>query len=68
MTVLYSNGCRNCQILKLKLDDSNIPYSLFTDENKMIALGLDEVPILEVDGKRMGFVEAIKYVMMYGGK
>lgn len=62
---LYSNDCPRCSILKLKLDDASVIYETEKDVDKMISLGMTEAPVLEVDGKRMLFAEAVKWVNEY---
>lgn len=60
--VMYSSGCPRCKTLKKKLDDAGIQYETFTDVQKMIDMGFTDVPVLEVDGQRMQFADAIKWV------
>ena len=59
---MYSSGCPRCKTLKKKLDDAGIQYETFTDVQKMIDMGFTDVPVLEVDGQRMQFSDAIKWV------
>lgn len=60
--VMYSSGCPRCKTLKKKLDDAGVQYETFTDIQKMIDMGFTDVPVLEVDGQRMQFADAIKWV------
>ena len=60
--ILYTSGCPKCDILKKKLDDKNIEYSVFNNIDKMIEMGLNEVPVLDVDGKKMNYIEAVKWI------
>lgn len=60
--VLYSTGCPRCKILKSKLDKKGITYSVVDDVDKMLSMGMVVVPILEVDGVRMSFKEAINWI------
>ena len=62
MVTLYSNDCPKCKILKLKLDNKNIEYSLCSDINIMMSKGFQSTPMLEVDEKTMNFNEAINWV------
>lgn len=62
MITLYSNHCPKCDILKGKLDTKNVTYTLVDDTTWLSANGFDQMPILEVDGKRMPFMEANTYV------
>lgn len=59
--VMYSSGCPRCKTLKKKLDDAGVQYETYTDIQGMLDMGLKDVPVLEVDGKRMNFNEALKW-------
>lgn len=63
--ILYSNDCPRCRILKKKLDDSAVGYETETNVDKMIGLGMTEAPVLEIDGQRMLFAEAVQWVNNY---
>lgn len=60
--VLYSTGCPKCSILKKKLEEKQIPYDTVTDVNEMLALGINEVPVLSVNDELMSFPNAVKWV------
>lgn len=62
MITLYSNGCPNCMALKAELDKSNIEYIVCSDIDTMINMGLNELPVLEVNGKLMNNNEAIDWI------
>lgn len=62
MIKLYTTGCPRCGVLKKKLDETKIAYTVIDDVDEMLKLGLRSAPALEVDGKLMGFAEAIRYV------
>ena len=53
MTVLFSTGCPQCNVLKEKLKAANIDYIEVTDKDTIIAKGITKVPVLEVDGIKM---------------
>jgi glutaredoxin len=60
--ILYSSStCPKCKVLKSKLDAAGIPYRIVMDE-KAAAAGINEVPVLEVKGERMNFVEGNKWI------
>lgn len=46
--VLYSTGCINCRMLKDELDSHDIQYEECKDVNRMLEMGFDKVPILEI--------------------
>ena len=60
--VLYTSHCPRCAILEKKLQEKNIAYETFTDVQKMIDMGFESMPVLQVDGKKMLFKEAVKWV------
>lgn len=62
MIVVYSTGCPKCKVLINKLSAKNIEYLVFDDVDKMIEMGITNVPILEVDGVRMEFKEANNWI------
>lgn len=62
MCILYSTGCPKCKILKKKLDDANIVYKENNNVDDMLKLGLEQVPVLFVDGTVFNFGEAVKWI------
>lgn len=63
MRILYSTStCPKCRVLKQKLAEKNIPFEECTDEDEMLRLGIQSVPVLYVDGKHYDFAAAIQYV------
>lgn len=60
--ILYSTGCPKCNILKKKLADAQIDYSVVEDVDIMLSKGLKDVPWLEVDGNLMNFVDSSKWI------
>ena len=62
MITLYSNECPNCMALKTELDKANIKYTVCSDIDAMISIGLNELPVLIVDGKMMNNDEAIEWI------
>ena len=66
--ILYSSHCRRCKVLEDKLAKKNVSYTLFDDVQKMIELGITSVPIFEVDGIKMEFRDANKWINEYKGE
>lgn len=62
MITLYTTGCPNCNVLKAKLDNSNIKYEIEDNMSRIVSLGFRSAPILDVDGTFMTFVEAIQWL------
>lgn len=62
MVTLYSTHCPRCRVLETKLTQKNIEFNIITDIEKMESLGIQSVPILEVDDKLLNFTDAIAWV------
>ena len=60
--VLYTIGCPLCLVLEKKLDAEGVTYEKFEDKDKMIEMGMSTMPVLEVDGVRMNYAKAIKWI------
>lgn len=62
MIKLYTNHCRKCEILTTKLKEKNVTFEIIDDEKTLASLGFDFMPVLEIDGKRLEYLDAIDYV------
>jgi len=62
MVILYSTGCPKCNVLKQKLNSKSIQYTEETSVEKMLGMGITQVPVLSVDGKLLEFSEANDWV------
>lgn len=62
ITIFTTETCPKCRILKKKLEDKCLEYTEVTDEEKLRQMDILSVPVMTVDGERMDFAEAIKYV------
>lgn len=60
--ILYSNHCPKCNVLIQKLKLAKIEYEEINDIDIMISKGFMSMPILEVDGKVMTFMEAVEWI------
>lgn len=60
--ILYSTGCPKCGLLKKVLEQKGIEYTVEDDVNKMLELGIDEVPMLKIQGKLMNYDGALRYI------
>lgn len=60
--VLYTINCPRCIVLEKKLDAKGVTYEKFEDKDKMIEMGMSTMPVLEVDGIRMNFAEAVNWI------
>ncbi len=57
--VMYSTGCPSCRVLKQKLDDKGIKYTVHDSVDEMLALGITKVPVLQVNGKIYEYNDAL---------
>lgn len=62
MITLYSNDCPNCAALKADLDRTGLSYNVCSDIDTMINMGLNELPVLEVNGELLNKNEAIAWI------
>lgn len=60
--ILYSTGCPKCNVLKKKLNDKNINFTENNDIDIMTSLGIEQVPVLSIDGKLMNFTQANTWI------
>lgn len=66
--VLYSTGCPRCGVLEKKLKQKGIKYIIIDDIDKMLRVGIEEVPVLQLEsGNRFNFKEAIEWINSQGG-
>ena len=66
--ILYSSNCPKCKVLETKLNQKNIVFEVKNSEEdfqKLFNEGFREMPVLEVDGKKYPFMDAIKVVNEY---
>lgn len=64
--IFHSSHCPRCKILERKLKDKGIEYEENNNIQVMLSKGLETAPALEVDGKLMGFKEAVDWINSYG--
>lgn len=60
--ILYSTNCPKCKILEKKLTEKNIKFTKNNNVIEMTELGIDQVPVLSIDGKLLNFVESNKWI------
>lgn len=60
--ILYSNNCPRCNILERKLEDKLIKFEIVNDIEIMKEKGFLSVPVLDVDGVEMKYIDAIDWV------
>ena len=57
--------CPKCQVLKKKLDNLNINYSICNDINQMENMGILTVPMLSIGTDLLDFSRAVKWLKEY---
>ena len=62
MIKMYTTHCPKCKVLYMKMMNKNIQFTEVEDIEEMKRLGLKSAPALDVDGKLMGFAEALEWV------
>ncbi len=62
--IVYSlPTCGQCKVLKKKLGNKNISFTVVEDIEKMLELGIQGVPVLQLDdGTKLAQMSAIKWV------
>lgn len=60
--ILYSIGCPNCNILKNMLEQKGIEFIENSDVEYMLKIGINAVPALEINGTRLDYSEAKKWI------
>lgn len=59
--ILYSTGCPLCKTLEQKMNRAGVSYTKINDEDEMIRLGFQSVPMLmDEKGKYLNFSQAMK--------
>lgn len=59
---LYTTHCPKCMVIEKKLAAAQIKYEICDDQNIMKEKEFNAAPMLEVDGKVMGFKEAVDWI------
>lgn len=59
---LYTTNCPKCKTLKERLEQKNITFETCEDMSILVAKGFRTVPMLDVDGQMMDFLQANKWV------
>ena len=62
MVTMYSTGCPRCEVLKKRLEQKGIEFEINNSVERMLSLGINDVPVLDVEGKLLPFAEAVKWV------
>jgi len=72
--IFYTTNCPRCQVLKKKMDNLGIEYTICNDVDKMEKLGIMTVPTLEIEEEMfdssmfttlLDFSQAVKWLKEY---
>lgn len=65
--ILYSaDYCPKCQVLKKKLVAKYVEFKTIQDENILDKMGIDELPVLSVNGELMNMAAANNWINSLG--
>ena len=65
MVILYSTGCPMCEMLKDRLNEKKIEFVTVSDVNSILAKGIQNVPVLEVNNELLDTRKALAWVQDY---
>jgi phage anti-repressor protein len=65
MITLYSIGCRNCNILEERLRKNKIDFTISDDIGKLVDMGFQNAPILQINDQFIEYGEAMKKLKAY---
>ena len=60
--VLYTTHCPKCKVLEAKLKEKKVDYDIVDDKKQILEEGIRTVPVLVVNGARLDFLNAVRYV------
>lgn len=60
--ILYSTHCPCCAALEERLRQAEIEYTVVSDTEQILALGITHVPVLEINGQQMNYPTAIRWL------
>ena len=64
MTLYSKDDCPRCDMLKDKLNAKGITFVEVKDEDVITSLGIDFLPVLEVDGKLLELGKANDFIKL----
>ena len=65
MITLYSTGCPNCNILCGRLTNDKIEFTVSNDIDKLVEMGFQNAPILQIDDNFIDYAGAMKLLKVY---
>lgn len=65
MIILYSTGCPKCNILERRLTNDKIEFSITNNVDKLIDMGFQNAPVLQIDDNFIDYTNAMKLLKVY---
>lgn len=65
MITLYSTGCPKCNILERRLTNDKIEFTVSNDIDKLVEMGFQNAPILQIDDNFIDYASAMKLLKVY---
>ena len=62
MTLYTKDDCSRCDMIKDKLNSKGVSFNEVKDEEIIISLGIDFLPVLEVEGELLDLGKANNYI------
>lgn len=59
---LYTTHCPKCMVVEKKLTAAKLDFEICENQEIMKEKGFNAAPMIEVDGKVMGFKEAVDWI------
>lgn len=60
--IFYTTHCPKCKVLKTKMDKIELTYEVCEDVGKMLDLGIQTAPALQVNNTILDFGQAIQWL------
>ena len=65
MIILYSTGCPKCNILERRLTNDKIEFSITDNVDKLIDMGFQNAPVLQIGDNFIDYTNAMKLLKVY---
>lgn len=65
MITLYSTGCPKCNLLERRLTNDKIEFTVSNNIDKLIEMGFQTAPVLQINDQFVEYGEAMKMLKAY---
>lgn len=66
ITLYSKHGCIRCDLVKQMLNSHNVPFDEVTDELIIEQKEYEQLPMMEVDGKEMEYIQILYWLKERG--